>query len=326
MRRTSTASALTAALVLGAGIFLAPGAARAQKSAFIDPDRSADEDTKKPWTVGAIFETHRLVRQEDLNGAARNKALNYLYLYAGLDLSKYDTVQLRGGVYQRFLADETETGVRADDLSAAYIRQIPLPAKLDLRLTGSLLAPLSYQSQKQMGLITVPRLTASLERQLGDFSVSLRGSGAYYIVRYKQEAGGGANARASTVVGLNAEYTVPIHKPLQFGMNLMTGWYWLYDAADGNNSTLRDQFQNAPVTPARDPQFTEPPANQTYGGEIYARYTLPELLKARSDVTLSFAQGDSTLGYPGVIHDGRTHLYWMFRRSAQVYLALGVRY
>src|SRR5688500_16973701 len=38
---------------------------------------------QKSWSVGGVFETHRLIRQDDLQGAARSKAVNYLFLFAG---------------------------------------------------------------------------------------------------------------------------------------------------------------------------------------------------------------------------------------------------
>lgn len=326
MRKQSFASALAVGvgLAVGAAVFTAAPTASAQKSAYIDPDKVSESEDRKVWQVGGIFETHRLVRQDDLSGAARNKALNYLYLYAGWDPTPKDRFQLRGGFYQRFLADQGETGVRADDLSLAYTRTIPLPWKIDWRVTGSMLAPISFESQLA-GIITSPRLTFTFERVFGDLTLGLRASGAYYIVKYRQEPGGGANPRASTLVGASAEYAMPFHRPLSVGLNIQTGYYWLYDRASMDNPTLA-QFGNAPVRPSEDPFLPTPPMNQTYGGEVFLKYVLPELVNVKSDLTLALAQGDSTLGYPGVIHDGRSQVYWMFRRSAQVYLALGVRY
>lgn len=323
--RTKSVACFAGALIGAAAMAAAPTAS-AQKSAYMDPDKAAaNAEDRKVWQVGGIFETHRLVMQDDLGGAARNKALNYLYLYAGWDPTERDKIQLRGGIYQRFLADQGETGIRADDLVLAYTRNIPLPWKLDMRVTGSLLAPISFEAQTQMSLITVPRLTVTLERSFGDLTVGLRGSAAYYIVKYRQESGGGANPRASALIGASAEYSMPFHKPLSVGLNIQTGYYWLYDRKSMDNPTLA-QFGSAPVRPSEDPFITTPPLNQSYGGEVFVKYVLPELVGAKSDLTLALAQGDSTLGYPSTIHDGRSHVYWMFRRSAQVYLALGVRY
>ncbi|HVJ95093.1 MAG TPA: hypothetical protein VM580_35180, partial [Labilithrix sp.] len=277
---------------------------------------------KKAWTVVAIIETHRLLRQDDLGGAAKNKALNYLYLYAGWNITPKDQLQVRGGVYQRFLADDSETGFRADDLTLAYTRTIPLPWDLTLRPSVANTFPLSFES-KLMGLYAMPRASVSLMRDFldGNLNVNLRAGGAAYITEYKSAAGGSANpmAAASFAVGLN--YALPFHQNLQIGANFQTTSYWNHEVERGNDPTLNAQFPNAPIQPTKDPQFESQPVQQTYGGEIYVAYQLPTLGGAQSNIQVALAQGE-----PNVIHDGRTHLYWMFRRSAQAYLALQVQY
>src|SRR5215831_13640095 len=39
------------------------------------------EREKKPWELYAVWETHRLVRQNDLNGDANNRLFNFFYFY-----------------------------------------------------------------------------------------------------------------------------------------------------------------------------------------------------------------------------------------------------
>src|SRR5690349_19337394 len=60
-------------------------------------DKSADETVsgQKPWEVGGTWETHRLIRQEDLNGAGYNKLVNVLGAYARYDLTANDRIGLR---------------------------------------------------------------------------------------------------------------------------------------------------------------------------------------------------------------------------------------
>ncbi|HVH44255.1 MAG TPA: hypothetical protein VM925_18010 [Labilithrix sp.] len=277
---------------------------------------------KKAWLIGSVFETHRLLRQDDLGGAARNKALNYLSLYAGWSPTPKDQIQLRGGFYQRFLADSSETGVRPDDLVLSYTRTIPLPWELMLRPSISNLFPISFDS-RLMGLYAVPRAGVSLMRNFldGDLNVNLRAGGAAYIGEYKSALGGSANPVASTTVGIGVNYSMPFHRNLQIGANVQTTFYWNHEVEHGNNAVLNSQFASAPVQPTKDPQFESQPTQQTYGGEIYVAYQLPTLFDMQSNIQLALAQGE-----PNVIHDGRTHVYWMFRRSAQAYLALQVQY
>jgi hypothetical protein len=72
-----------------------------------------------------------------------------------------------------------------------------------------------------------------------------------------------------------------------------------------------------------DPQFgTSQPVQQSYGGDVYVRYTLPELSGFKSDVVLTFANGDPTLGYPTLLNDGIQHPYFLYYNTAEVYLAL----
>jgi hypothetical protein len=65
---------------------------------------------------------------------------------------------------------------------------------------------------------------------------------------------------------------------------------------------------------------------QSYGGEIFVRYVMPEVSGFKSDFTLALAQGDPSLGYPSVLHDGVVHPYLLYRDTAEVYFALEGRY
>jgi hypothetical protein len=322
-------------VLLGAlAALLASGSAAAQTAP--PPNKVPDPDTastnlvlqkmglaqNKPWMIGSVFETHRLLRQDDLGGAAKNKALNYLQLYAGWNPTPKDQIQLRGGFYQRFLADSSETGVRPDDLVLSYTRTVPLPWEMTLRPSVSNVFPISFDS-RLMGLYAVPRANASLMKNFlgGDLNVNLRVGGAAYIGEYTSAQGGSANPIASTTAGIGINYSMPFHRNLQVGMNLQTTVYWNHEVEHGNNAMLNGQFGSAPVQPTQDPQFASQPTQQTYGGEIYVAYQLPSLFDLQSNIQLSLAQGE-----PNVIHDGRTQVYWMFRRSAQAYLALQVQY
>jgi hypothetical protein len=76
-----------------------------------------------------------------------------------------------------------------------------------------------------------------------------------------------------------------------------------------------------------DPQFgTSQPVQQSYGGDVFVRYVLPDLSGFRSDIALTLANGDPTLGYPSVLNDGIQHPYLLYYDTAEVYLALEGEY
>jgi len=268
---------------------------------------------RKPWEIGAEFETHRLVRQTDLQGQAPDKVANFLGIYGQYDLTDYDRVGLRWGFSQRFIADQGETGLRSDDIAAFYTRFIPLPGKVLLRLTGQITAPTSFYSKKA-GLITAPRLSVALDRRFGDFIVSARATGDAFIVKYDTAEGGAPNPKWRFGAYLAAEYRMPFLPELAVGADVTSQTLWYYDVIATNPAFVRDA------------QFPHQPRQQAYGGEVFIRYILPSLVGIRSDLLFAFAQGDPALGFTSYLHDGVGHVYPFFRESTEVYFVLSARY
>ncbi len=275
---------------------------------------------KKPWQVEGIWETHRLIRQNDLNGAAVNKTVNVGSLYGRYDITQYDRVWIRGGFYQRFLADETETGFRLDDVIASYVRRIPLPQKFTIRASFQASAPTSFASQKQ-GLITETRLVAAVEKKLDRFTFNFRTLGGLHFMKYATAEGGAANPKWLWVTSLGGEYNIPYVDILSVGMSATTAYRWSYQGYDAGQSS-RESFG---VT--EDRNYPSQPVQQSYAFEIYARCDLPEFMDTRSDLTIAYAQGDPSLGYTSALHDGSRQVYPFFwRQTSTVYAALSVSY
>jgi hypothetical protein len=274
---------------------------------------------EKPWEVGAVWETHVLVRQNDLEGAAANKVLDYMYFYARGDITARNRLSLRGGFYQRFLADDGETGYRMSDLTLTYTRIQPLPRDFVLRVAASLSAPTSFISQK-MSLITAPTLSIQGGWHWRGLSIDARVFAQYYFVRYSTLEGGNPNPRTALGGYLEAEYAFWFFKPLTIGGDIYTEWDWYYDVA---NAGSPDMTFNG-TTP--NPQFPNQPAQQAYGGEIFLRYTPPPFARIHTDVTAAYAQGDPTLGYTSILHDGIGHIYPFWRQTSEFYFTIAARY
>ena len=303
---------------------------------YREPDAITGEANRyKPWEVGGIFETHRLVRQDDLaggdavpgspdSGAANNKFLNTLELYARYDLTEHDRIGLLGFFYQRFLADSGETGFRVDDLVGTYTHLFRLPEKFRLQMSGWLTAPTSYDSQL-MGLITAPRITAEVDRWFGTLNLDFRAYDQYYVQKYTSYAGSGgavATPENTIAVAFDAEYHMPFHTPLSVGLGLYTAWTWYHNINTGDTGQTT-QGQNGVVA---DPTFSTQPIQQTYGGEVFARYLLPPFAGIKSDFSLAYAMGDGSVGYTSVLHEGVGHAYLGYRQNSEVYASLAVRY
>jgi hypothetical protein len=296
---------------------------------------------EKPWEVGATFETHRLIRQDyNLDGVGAVKVFNVLFAVAKYNLTDNDQFLLSGGGYQYFLADSGEPGFRASDLSLAYTRQVLLPQKFRLRATGALTAPISFDSQLA-GNITTPSLSVALSRKFGDLAVEARLTGRYYWDKAKEatalgsssgDPGGQPNVKYTAGGSISAEYNMPFFRPLSAGAALTDLYVWYYTPGGcvAQQSGLSSAF-GMPVSSSNCPATSNSgtdnqPMQQSYGGEVFVRYAMPDLGGFKSDVTAVFANGDPSLGFPSVIHDGVTHPYFFYWNTTELYLALNGRY
>jgi hypothetical protein len=308
-----------------------------------NPDTAGNKKVEeKPWEIGATFETHRLIRQDyNLDGEGPLKVFNVLFAVAKYSFTDYDTVLISGGGYQFFLADSGESGFRSSDISLAYTRMFPLPEKFKLRATAGATIPISFDSQLASN-ITSPSLSVSLSRKFGDLALEARISGRYFWDRYTSansigapssgdgSDSGSTNVKYSAGAALSAEYDMPFYRPVSLGVALTDSYAWFYNVGQcPNNSGLGEAMgtgsngcQGATTNPSTDNQ----PWQQSYGGEVFVRYVMPDLSGFKSDLTIALANGDPSLGYPSVLHDGIVHPYFLYYNSAEVYAALSGRY
>src|SRR5215472_2986858 len=322
------------------------GSAQFGEVGEIQPDiLTGEAPPYKPWEVGAIWETHRLIRQNDLaggyaqpgspdQGQANNKFFNEMAVYARYDLTDRDRVGLRTYFYQRFLADQGETGFRTDDLIATYTRLVPLPERFRLQVSGWLTAPISYDSQV-MGLITAPRIIFELDRRFGPVTLDFRTYDEYYVQKYTTYNGSGSGSSVSggasptpwnrLAFAFEAEFHMPFYEPLSVGADVYTAYTWYHNINYNGNTTQGSSVQQS-VGAVQDPTYSSQPIQQIYGGEVFLRYLLPPLAGIKTDLTVALAQGDPTLGYTGLLHDGVEHGYLFYRQNSEVYGALAVRY
>jgi hypothetical protein len=299
----------------------------------LNPDEAAFGRAKeKPWEATATYELHRLIRQEDVAGAPK------LYQLLGVSAkylpTAHDSITLFGGGTEGFIADPKESGVRAQDLTLQYAHFFDLPQKLKLRATAGVTAPLSYFSQIASN-ITTPSISAALSRRFGDLSLNVAVRGAYFWDRYTTPQGvdaatdssitNGTGANTKFVLGgvLSAEYTMPFWRPLSVGAGLSNSYYWYYNVgqcpagAGGQGAFGTNQACPGGI------QSTNQPVQQSYGGEFFARYLLPDVAGFKSDFTVAVGNPNPNF----VLHDGIQHLYpFNFRETAEFYLALGGRY
>jgi hypothetical protein len=289
----------------------------------VNPDEAAQAHAEeKPWEVDANYELHRLIRQEDVAGAPKNYQI--FGVAAKYLITARDIVSLFGGATQGFIADTGESGVRANDISLQYAHVFDLPEKFKLRAAAGATIPISYYSQLASN-ITTPSISVGLSRKFGDLALNASIRGAYFWDKYTTSAALGSSATTAGsgstntkfVAGglLSAEYDMPFHRPLSVGLALSDSYYWYYNVGQPPAGST---YYGA----VADPTFANQPMQQSYGGEIFARYVMPELVGIKSDLTV--ALGNSTPNF--VLHDGIVHPYLLYRDTAEVYIALAGRY
>jgi hypothetical protein len=304
------------------------------------PDVATGRIQEKPWEASATFETHRLFRQDyNLEGAGAVKVFNVLFAVARYNVTDKDSLLLSGGGYQYFLADSGEPGFRASDLSLAYTRTVVLPQNFRLRATGALTAPISFDS-RLAGNITTPSLSVALARKFGDLAVEARISGRYYWDQTKEaspqgssssDPGGQPNVMYTAGGAISAEYNMPFYRPLSAGAALTDLYVWYYNVggcvppASGLSSATGGAATNSCQTTTNSATDNQP-MQQSYGGEVFVRYAMPDIGGFKSDVTAVVANGDPSLGFPSVIHDGVVHPYFFYWNTAEFYVALSGRY
>jgi hypothetical protein len=292
---------------------------------YLQPTHNGDltnkkEETEKPWELGASFETHRLIVQDELvEGVAAQRVFNSLGVYGTYRLTPRDSVGVSEFLNEDFEADPGETGVRAGDIAFRYTRLAPLPRNFLFSATASLSVPTSLSSQKA-GTIVRPGLVLSLDKKLGRYvDVGLHAAGGVFIDRFAEAEGGAANSLANVGFTLTAEVIMPFHEPLSIGASVQDTYVWSYQVQSGDQSVVASGVVN-------DATYPNQPVQQLYGGEVYARYTLPALAGLKSDFLLSFAQGDPDMGYTSYLHDGVGYAYLFFRQNSEVYASFSVRY
>jgi hypothetical protein len=299
-----------------------------------NPDTAGGKKIEeKPWEIGATFETHRLLRQDyNLDGVGALKVFNVLFAVARYTFTERDSVVLSGGGYQYFLADSGESGFRASDLSLGYTHVFNLPEKFKLRTSVGATIPISFDSQLASN-ITSPSVSVAISRKFGDLALEASIRGRYFWDRYtSQNAIGASSSSTDPTSGagqpniefsaggfISAEYDMPFYRPLSAGVALTDSYTKPYMVGSAPADTT---FYGATPNPATDSQ----PWQQSYGGEVFVRYVMPDLSGFKSDLTIALANGDPSLGYPSVLHDGIVHPYLLYYNSAEVYAALSARY
>jgi hypothetical protein len=286
-----------------------------------NPDLAKKTEESKSWDIGADFETHRLIRQDDLDnqGSAANKVFNAFGLFADYRLSSHDIVTVRDFMTEQFIADQGQSGLSVGDVTFSYTHIQPLPRDFTLSATFAMSAPTSYASQKSSQIID-PTIVLGLNKRFGRYiNLVARVSGGFLVDKYAEAEGGAANPLAHVGGTIGAQVVMPFHEPLLLGIDATTSYTWFYNVNSGDPGVIQPGA-------VQDSQFSSQPIQQSYGGEIFARYTLPTLAGVKSDLQLALAQGDPTLGYTSFLHDGVGYTYLFFRSTSEVYATFSVSY
>ncbi len=301
---------------------------------------------EKTWDVGAGVEYHHLIAPGDVMGDV-NRNVNYYSLTARWDITPYDRISFAGGVYQYFLADQGEPGVRLDDVILSYARRIPLPGEVNLRISPSLILPTSFGSQKSH-IYVVPRLGVSADRKFGHFNLDARLRGYVYVVGSAEggcgftDAGVGGFGNCTTSIGssnpnpkgqldarLTGDFSMPFHEPLSVGISFYDAYIWYYNVGGGavdSSEFVQTDYGMAPNNPSA--MLNSQPYQQVYGYEIDVRYAFPSLKGFKTDLSFTFAPlGDATLGWTPVVHsDGSHAVLPYYRQTAEFYFSLNGHY
>jgi hypothetical protein len=178
-------------------------------------------------------------------------------------------------------------------------------------------------------LYAAPRLGVSVEREFGPVNVSLETHGYWYIEKYTSYSGpgggslvgGAANPEASLHAVARAYAVMPFYRPLAVGLLGTASATWYHSVHGSNPSEQAYGSVSSPWSP-------EQPFQNSFGGEVFVRYTFPTVRGVGSDFEVAYALGDPKVtGYQGLLHDaGRASFNLFYRSVSEVHTALTFRY
>lgn len=283
-------------------------------------------EPEKPWSISVGSEFHQMAVSNP-NGEGASVRMLYWYASARWSFGKHDKISARFGMVERFLADQGETGVRTDDIGLSYAHDFgELVWGLDLGASVSANIPISFYSQK-MGLITAPGAALDLTRKFGPVTASVRAFGGYFIQRYDSMQGGAPNPRGRLGFAADVNVDIPKVEGLAIGVDAATSYAWFYTpqlstAVQANAGMYSGGYPGI----SGDGTYPVQPFLQSYGGEVYVRYALPEFFKIHAEVSLVVADGDPTIGYNSVLKDGVGYFYLFNPHTFGFYGSLSARY
>ncbi len=363
--RTSWHGSQAAAALLGCGLGLTPAGARAQSAAAPPPaaptggegatvtggqagatggpgqSEAVDEETReardlslprevdKPWQVlGEAQYRALLVRDTD----PANDQLMFYRLQLNYEVVHNLILSARGGVVQRFVTVEDETGVRLEDASVGALLQqsvglqgIGWDRELSLAHRLSVFLPTSFRSQEEDLLFAASLSSRARVRVTGQLFAGLVGVLQYHAHEYAEQSGpGGGLVPRFVAQGLAFAEHSPLVSPdygtLTFGADVYINQTIGYPSGDpgdipasdlplGTLASNTDSIIGAGTTDT----FGSP----SFGYDVYAIYQPPfeHLL-----FMASLEQAGNAQRY------GETRVYLFHRDETELALRLIVTY
>jgi hypothetical protein len=289
---------------------------------------------RRGWDATATYTLHRgFVRTDE---GATNVGQSLL-MTVGFSPGPADRLWATAAVLEgAFVVDPGETGLRTTDAVIYYSHWFALPARVRLATNASVTVPISYSSQRESN-VTSPGVSVVAMRRLGDFAVRASVGGRFYWDRYTTAATQGdaasgngsttANTKWSLTTSLSAEYEVPFHRALRIGAGVLDDYRWAYDV---------ESLPPSSSFPGATSGSGQQPMQQSYGVDFHAAYVLPALsgpapLSGFESILIvgvdNGMAGSAWFETPtDVLHDGTVHTYFLFRDTAEVYVALSGAY
>lgn len=292
---------------------------------------------RKRWSVSGEAQLRMLLVSDD--DPANERSLSYR-LQAGYELLDWLTLLARGGVDQRFVAEEGESGLGLQDtLLAALAGQTVSLAPLGWERTISLrhrlgvYLPTSRESRRQ-DLYAAPEwLTQARLEPVARVACGLRGVLQYRFHEYAEQAGPGGRTLPRLVVEALAfvEYSPLVSRTL--GALTLGADAYGYESVD-YPARAQGSFDGVtlPAGVELDPdatsgaQASDVYAAPHYGYDLYVNY-VPPIALGRSDARVDNFAFTASLSQGGnVLRNGEPRIFFFNRDETVLAFKIAARY